>query len=77
MQGRFSLWMKNSLLGHIVLSELIGTPIVSIILIGMFYYDGGITFGWALYTVFVSALGMAMMGAFLWFFITLKLLRNR
>lgn len=70
VSSKFIAWVRNSLLGHIALVEIIGWIPVSAIFLTMFYLDGDLTFSWALYVVFLAALCIAVVGILVWFIFT-------
>lgn len=70
-------WAGSSLIGHIVLYGIVGSIVMSSVLIGLNYSEGTLTFNWALFIVFISTLGGITIGALGWWFITEPMLRQR
>jgi hypothetical protein len=70
-------WVRQSALGHVLFLEVIGALPISTIYIVLFYMDGTLTFGWAIYTFFATIGCLALAALMYWFVLTRPRLRKR
>jgi hypothetical protein len=63
-------WARTTLLGHIILCDIIAGLPLALVFLALFYSDGTLTLDWALHTVVACLIGMGAAGAFFWFAVT-------
>ena len=59
-------WSRHSLVGHLVVYQICMLPFLFIFL-GLNYYDGYLTIGWAFYTLFLAVSGGLFLGLVSWY----------
>ena len=72
----FVVWARQSALGHVALSEVIGFVPLSLVFLGLDYSDGTLTLDWALYTIFMSFVCMSVGGLLCWFTLTKPMIKR-
>jgi hypothetical protein len=73
----FLKWASSSLLGHLVLVEVVCSVPLCLVLLDLNYEDGTLTAGWALWIFSISALAGVIGAALVWYTISLPLIKRR
>ncbi len=63
-------WMRNTLLGHVVLYEILVAPPLAFVFIARNYHDGTLTTSWALFIVVVSIVAALFLAVTSFFLLT-------
>jgi len=77
MTNKLLEWGSLSLLGHIVLSEVLFATPLSILFLYLNLKEGDLTPGWALHIVLTDAAFGVVVAALFWYLVSLPLLRKR
>jgi len=75
--SRLMKWASSSLLGHVVLCGTAWAGPMALLGMGLNYYDGTLTVGWALQITLGCILGGMVLGVVLWFTLTVPLAKSR
>ena len=75
-QKSFLKWASHSLFGHVVLIQIVWSPIMSILFLWLNYSDGTLTPVWALYTVIVASFSGVILAILFWYTVSLPFIKR-
>ena len=77
VRNRFFRSASFSMVGNIVLAELLVAAPLLLLFTITFHFDGTLTLGWFFYMAFISAVAGAVLGLLVWFTVARPLIRRK